>query len=701
MDVRILGPAEVRHDGSPVALRGAKARQLLVLLAVRANRPVPADVLVEELWESSPPPSASTALRVHVGHLRQVLEPDRDQNTASARLPAGPQGYVLTLEPNELDIERFERLVLAARQANGSGTAGAAVPLLTEALDLWRGEALADVCGLSAGRMERERLGELRAVAFEELAEARLALGEHALLVDVLATAIELFPLREELTARHMLALYRSNRPQDALRSYALLGRRLDELGLVPSETLRRLEEDILLERSSLDYHRPLRSDAPTHLHGPSTRMIGRRDELRAVAGLLDAPTGERPRMGVITGPDGIGKTVLTNELCSRAGRAGVRCLVGTCHATPGVAYEPLQQILGEPVVTTPPAGFPGGASLVARTRFELFESVAARLAARCPDTSVVVVEDLHKADRSTLVMLRHLLRHRALADVCFICTYRDDLGAYARSTLIDELVSSSHGVVEHLPPLQEAEVRSLVRETAPPEIVEFLAEHAAVLRRVTAGSPLHLRELLRALDEYPIPAEQLSSEVPATVARIAAGGLAELVGRRLDQLSPAGRELISTAAVLRGTISTDLLAEIGGRPAETTLTVLEECLATRLLVEDRVRPDSFSFPHDLVRDAVVEKEPPGRRGLLHLRVARVLARRPQVAPALVASHFLEALVLGGEHLDEAQSGECRRQAAGFSELAAVDAERQFMFAEASEWEQWCRALASGSLLSG
>jgi DNA-binding SARP family transcriptional activator len=145
VDIRILGPTEVRHDGSSVALRGAKPRQLLVLLAIRANRPVPTEQLIEELWEGEPPPSAATALRVHFGRLRSVLEPDRSPSTASVRLPAGPHGYRLRVEPGELDAERFERGVLAARRANAEGDPGGAVPLLTDALDLWRGPALTDV----------------------------------------------------------------------------------------------------------------------------------------------------------------------------------------------------------------------------------------------------------------------------------------------------------------------------------------------------------------------------------------------------------------------------------------------------------------------------------------------------------------------------------------------------------------------------
>ena len=118
-------------------------------------------------------------------------------NAPSGRLPAGPHGYLLRVEPDELDMQRFERLVVLAREADAHGDPAAAVPCLTEALDLWRGPALADARDLSATRSEVARLEELRVVAIEELAEVRLALGEHALAVDSLTAAIKEHPLRE------------------------------------------------------------------------------------------------------------------------------------------------------------------------------------------------------------------------------------------------------------------------------------------------------------------------------------------------------------------------------------------------------------------------------------------------------------------------------------------------------------------------
>ena len=326
MELRILGPTEVRHDGSGVLFRGAKPRQLLVLLAMRPNRPVPADQLIEELWEGEPPPSASAALRVHVSKLRGVLELARDPSAPSGRLPLGPHGYLLRVEPDELDVQRFERLLVLASEANANGEPAAAVPRLTEALDLWRGHALADARDLSATRTEVARLQELRVVAIEELADVRLVLGEHTLVIDLLTAAIKEHPLRERLTEGLMRALYRSGRQADALRVYADLARRLDEgLGLAPSARLRRLEEDVLLQQSSLDFVAPRARPGAAQRRWSSVRFIGRRAELQALGALHEEAQAGHCRAALVVGPPGIGKSTLVEEYCAPPACAGRR----------------------------------------------------------------------------------------------------------------------------------------------------------------------------------------------------------------------------------------------------------------------------------------------------------------------------------------------------------------------------------------
>ena len=704
MDVRILGSAEIRHDGSPLTIRGAKPRQLLVLLAMRANRPVPTDQLIEELWEGEPPPSAATALRVHVGRLRKVLEPERSPTTASVRLPAGPHGYLLRLEPAELDTERFERQVLIARQANAAGDPGGAIPQLTEALDLWRGPALSDARDLSVVRSEMARLDELRGVAVEELASARLALGEHALVIDVLLGSTEMFPLREKLTASLMVALYRSGRAAEALRAYAELAGRLDDqLGVVPSPALRSLEEDILLQRPSLDLGAATPSSVIGHkrLHPPTLPMIGRHKELRGLIAHLQQPHGGRQRLFLIVGAAGIGKTTLINELRDRMEQDNAHVFIGTCNLHPAEPYEPVGHIFRQMVelraVRNAPISNSADSSPLkdalstlrlgeggAGARFRLYESVTGSLARHCTPGTILAFEDLHWADRPTLLLLRHLVRHPALVDASFVATFRDDDISGERLELVLSAAPPSRCRIECLSPFQEVEVRSFVQAIAPPENVQLLAEHAGDLRNVTDGNPFFLRELLRELDEESVKLRN-KSDLFAALSTIAPDGICALIERRIERLTPLSRDVLYAAATLSENISTDLLGRVTGLNTDLVCDAVEECLAARLLVEDLRDLDRFLFPHAMVRNAVYASIPDQLRIDLHRRVAYALVRYgdENTQAATIAHHFCEAAPLG-----------LNSEIATYTRLAAREAEGHLMFSQAAEWYEKAIALS-------
>ncbi|MDQ2910845.1 MAG: winged helix-turn-helix domain-containing protein [Actinomycetota bacterium] len=216
-----------------MALGGSKQRALLALLLLHANRVVSRDRLIDELWDGSPPETASTALQVHVSGLRKALGHD-------AIVTQAP-GYMIKVEPGALDLKRFELLV---REAHGK-EAEAAAEGLREALALWRGPPFADLGDFA--RAERAQLEEQRASALEQRVEADLELGLHAELVPELEALVREEPLRERRRAQLMLALYRSGRQADALDTYRSGRKRLaDELGLEPGGELRQLEKAIL-----------------------------------------------------------------------------------------------------------------------------------------------------------------------------------------------------------------------------------------------------------------------------------------------------------------------------------------------------------------------------------------------------------------------------------------------------------------------
>ena len=253
MDFQILGPLEVGRDGTPVALGAAKQRALLAILLLHANEVVASDRLIEELWPE-PPPTASNALQVNVGKLRKVLDPGRAPGSPGELLMTRSPGYVLRVEADELDADRFERLLSEGRSARQANDPEAAAAALRQGLDLWRGHALVDFAYDPFAQAEISRLEELRLDALEERIEAELTLGCAGELVGELESLIKDNPLRERLRGQLMLALYRTGRQADALEVYRKTSETLrDELGLAPGRPLQNLQTAILRQEPALD----------------------------------------------------------------------------------------------------------------------------------------------------------------------------------------------------------------------------------------------------------------------------------------------------------------------------------------------------------------------------------------------------------------------------------------------------------------
>ena len=247
MEFRLLGPLEALRDDRSLPLGGAKQRGLLALLLFHANEVVSRDRLIDQLWPEREPGTAGHSLDVQVSRLRKAFEPDEILVTRGG-------GYVLEVDPEQIDSHRFERLLEAGRQANAAGRPHEALESLEPALALWHGRALADLEYEAFTRTEIDRLEELRLVATEERIDAQLAFGRQDTVVPELEALIAVHPHRERLRGQLMLALYRSGRQAEALRVYADTRKRLvDELGIEPGQPLRELEQAILRQDPALD----------------------------------------------------------------------------------------------------------------------------------------------------------------------------------------------------------------------------------------------------------------------------------------------------------------------------------------------------------------------------------------------------------------------------------------------------------------
>ena len=294
MEFRLLGPVEVVGEGGAVALGGPKQRALLAELLLRRGSAVPRERLVDALWGDEPPASAISSLQVYVHGLRRAVGADRFETRGNA--------YRVCVEPEELDVARFERLLAEARDASPAH----ADELLSSALGLWRGDALADL-GDSPVRAAAAALEDLRLQALELRTEARLALGEHRELLAELEELVAAEPYREKFREQLVLALYRSGRQQDALDAYQDARRALDELGVEPGPALRELERAVLRHDPALA---PNAAPESPRLRLPTapTALVGRRLELTAVEAILRR---EDVRLVTLTGPGGTGKTRL------------------------------------------------------------------------------------------------------------------------------------------------------------------------------------------------------------------------------------------------------------------------------------------------------------------------------------------------------------------------------------------------------
>ncbi|GAA4598850.1 DNA-binding SARP family transcriptional activator [Actinoplanes octamycinicus] len=317
VQVRLLGPVELRGDRGPADPGPAKRRAVLVALALEANRPVPVSRLVELLWSGRPPASAVANLRNHIAALRCAL---------GTRIVSRHGAYRLDLAPHELDLAEFHRLAERGRNALALGDPARAEPDLAAALRLWRGPA---GHGLPRGAtldvlltgLEADRL---RVV--EDLTEARLELGQAGELVSTLHDHLVAHPLRERAWAQLMLARYRAGDLGAALATYRQAEAALHgQLGVDPGSELTGLHR-AMLERAAWLEPRERRGrsvEVPRELPPDPVFLTGHAEELAAVLAAARPAPGERgPAAVVVHGPPASGKTALVTRAGHRLAEA-------------------------------------------------------------------------------------------------------------------------------------------------------------------------------------------------------------------------------------------------------------------------------------------------------------------------------------------------------------------------------------------
>lgn len=435
--------------------------------------------------------------------------------------------------------------------------------------------------------------------------------------------------------------------------------------------------------------------------------FVGREGELSALLGHFWKARSGSVEFVLIEGEAGIGKTRLAKAFASRAHAEGAAVLFGRCDEDPLTPYQPFIEALRGLAVGWSPRGSgvtagPGADLLLqlvpelsphlveagrgrrvepATERYWLFETVATLLAeVGLEHPVVVVVEDLHWADRASLLLLRHLARSVIPSRLLLVSTCRDrEVGS--RGPLADTVADLHEGGVVHrvaLTGLSDDESLALVAEVTHDQAQAVVV--SAALQRVTKGNPFFLHQILRHLVETGTLEDAASGvelPVPAKVK--------EVIGRRLSRLGDAARRILTAAAVIGEEFDLDLLERVDDLSEDQLVAVVDELLASGVVAEVPAVKERYRFCHALVREVLYGRLSTSRRRLLHRGVASVLEElHGTEASALgqLARHFCQCAPIG-------DAG----KAVDYATRAAERAMTQLAHEEAAEHYQ--RALAA------
>lgn len=707
MEFRVLGGLELRLGDTEVdALGGRKQRLLLLSLLLEPGSARSIDQLTGYLWGDDPPTTPGASIRAYVHHLRKAIEPRRARGAKPVILVRRADGYALAIDRDNTDVGLFERDLRRARQASDPR---AALEAVEAALARWRGQPFAEAADLPWAEAEVARLTRLRDDA-EELRAALLIRGdrpgEAAAAIEHL---IEREPYRESAVAVLATAHARAGDRAAGVRAIAAVRSRLgDDLGLEPGPELVGLEALLLtaeevpapgldLEASPAGSHPEVPPSGPGpgpaagHGNGaagagpvgfdldsvgrggrPLGRLafVGRGEELARLARTAAAVGDGSGRAVCVSGPPGIGKTRLVEEIIGPMAARGTRVVVAHCDQGartmtlwPWIAMlrsllggrdaAELDVLLGAdrvtldilvPELVEPAAGSPAGSPVGSSagsddgSLLRTFDAVA-RLIGRAAagEDLALVVEDLHWADGASLDLLAYLVPRLAATPVLLVVTARNEVLDDPR---VAQLRTAPDTESVELEPLDPTAVEDLVRSRVDRVDVTDLA--SAVAQR-SAGNPLFAVQLLRGIGDDD-PVGRLGE---ATSLRT----IGEVVTARLGELPEGGRDLL-TAAALDGSVwSLDIVAAAAGMPYEQAMDVVEAGLAVGLLDEAPDRVGRYGFTHALVAEAIAAGLSTLARARLHARLGRETERRRAGSGtevmAQLARHYCAGAVAG------------------------------------------------------
>jgi DNA-binding SARP family transcriptional activator/tetratricopeptide (TPR) repeat protein len=659
VDFRILGPVEVLSGGRRVAIGDRRTRVLLAMLIVGRNQTVSLDALLDGLWPQGQPLSAKGSLHAYVSRLRGTLA-GAGPLEGGERIKRKPPGYELRTLDGEVDADRFERMLAMAEEALRDSRFTSASSTLRDALRLRCGPVLGECHDEAFAQAEVARLEGMEVRAVERRVDADLALGRHATLAGEIEGLVAAHPLHERFREQLMLALYRSGRQADALAAYQDAHRVLaEELGLVPGPALRSMEAAILHQDPAIDYDPP----EPGQVTRGPFPFVGRKRPRQVLTTVWRrARSGER-QLVIVEGELGIGKTRLATETAAAVTSEGGEILLGRAVGDALIPFLPFVEALssyaaqlgpdrlrsivgpGAPYLAQLLPGLPipgrhdrpGEAEAEASShRYLMFEAAVALLnAIAAPAGAVLVLDDLHQADPSTMQLLEHVARHQSPARLLIIGTVTTPPPL---AGILLDLAADGLGDRITLDGLGGEEVDQLLAG-----VTGNGSTPAGLAREVTdltAGVPLFVVEMARGLAELDTrQAQALAADLPVPE-RIQA-----ILERRLRRVAPFVTSLLVTASVIGATFDAGVLAGLCRQPESAVAGQLEAAVAAGLVHQD-VAAGQYRFAHQLVQRVLLARVGAETRARLQGELAQILIgpNAPAgTAPAMVAYHFAQA----------------------------------------------------------
>jgi DNA-binding SARP family transcriptional activator/tetratricopeptide (TPR) repeat protein len=668
--IALCGAYKVQLDGKRIEdrLPGRGGRMAFAYLVISRHRPTSRDALAAAVWEDSAPQNPDSALRTLLTRLRAVV----GQQTLTGRGEISlslPDDAHVDIEVACAHLAEAERARSEQQWRRTFDCASRAVPILSADL----------LPTLHADWVELARRGhsERHVRALTCVATAGLELGDDEYLASAegaARTMIELEPLRETGNGLLIRALAaQGNRAQALLAYDELRGQLSDELGVAPGQELRELHQQLLQDKShTVAAPKPMPADRatprqlalPARAAAQSARpLIGRTSELAWLDRELAPEHPEGRTLALLAGEPGIGKTRLAAEFGRTAHARGADVLWGSCHDGGFVPYEPFAEIVrqrlgpldederaallertGRDVLELVPSMARGSTSAPERLdadtqRYRLFDAVSSLLgdaAQRRP--LVLVLEDLHWADPSTLNLLLHLHRVDDGPPVAMLATYRDAEAAAGEhvARALAELRRVTRVVTTSLSGLDDEQTAQLVSAlsatTVAPEVSQGI--HAR-----SGGNPFFVNEIVRWSQE-----EQASAAVT--------DGVKDLLTRRIGHLSADVVELLRTAAVIGRDFDRAVLEEVSRHDGERMLDLVEEAMGAGVIEEAPGDVLRYSFCHELIREALYSDLSRTRRTRVHRAIAAVLsAHSAEIGHGGAAelAHHLHAAIEGRE----------------------------------------------------